>query len=546
MEYNDGSRDRDSFDPYDGDRGSEGYQGGAPDRGESGYGRSDYGQSPYSRSPYAQSPYNGGSYSGYDDYGSDTDRSGRIPRPRGESDYDRGDYARGDGYGRDDRDDLARGAGYGREERGDYARGDTYGREDRDDPARGAGYGREERGDYARSDGYGRDDRDDYARSDSDYAREAGYGRGERGEYARGDGYGRGGYDDYPRGSEMDDLQSTGRRKAPRSYDLADAPDESPFETDDYGSEEPRAPKKKKKRSKFSRFMRGLGAYIAQLPTQTLVLFGGIVAVVLVGVILLVILLPKTPKETDVADNGQLSIADITPTPSLAPTIAPPEMTVAPSETPVVDPFNGSFIKTIGEENDVIPAVQERLVELNYMDMPEGGYTKRYGTATKNGIRMFQIKNYEDSDDWDGCLGLGTYTLLMSDQAKPFYLARGDGDSRTKDITTLVNAVKKLQARLVELGYLGAGSDTGVFGSGTATAVKTFQQYHGLLADGWAGQSTLNMLYSDAAMTAAVGKTSPYTPTPDAGAAAPADTGAAAATPDPNAAATPDASISEN
>lgn len=517
MEYNGGSRDRDAFDPYDGEQ-RDGYTGNAPDRGDGSYDRQDYGQSPYSRSPYEQSPYNSGSYGDFGGDRGDFDRTGRTER--------RASSERGDEYGR--------GGDYGREDRGAYARGDEYGQ---DRYARGGSY---ERGDYDRT---GRTERQGYGRGD-EYDRGGEYGRGgyereDRGAYARDD-FGRTGrterqsygreYDDYDR--DADALQTTGRRKAPR-YD-ADNMDESPFETEtpyDDEEEETRAPRKKKKRSKFSRFMRGLGAYIAQLPTQTLVLFGGIVAVVLVGIILLVILLPKTPKTAAPEDNGQLSIADITPTPSLAPTIAPPEVTPEPEATPIVDPFNGSFIKTIGEENDVIPAVQERLVELGYMEMPAEGYTKRYGTATKNGVRIFQVKNYDDSKDWDGILGLGTYTLLMSDEAKAFYLARGDGDSRTAELTQLVEAVKKLQARLVELGYLGAGSDTGVFGSGTATAVKTFQQYHGLLADGWAGQSTLALLYSDQAMTAAVGKANPITPTPEG-----ADAAATAA--DPNAAAT--------
>ena len=94
----------------------------------------------------------------------------------------------------------------------------------------------------------------------------------------------------------------------------------------------------------------------------------------------------------------------------------------------------------------------------------------------------------------------------MSDQAKGYFLSRGDGDDRTKVLTKLVEDVTKLQNRLIELGYLTAGSATGLYGNTTVLAVQTFQEYHGLPMDGIAGQETLKLIYSADAMTAAVGK----------------------------------------
>ena len=184
--------------------------------------------------------------------------------------------------------------------------------------------------------------------------------------------------------------------------------------------------------------------------------------------------------------------------------------------------MGGISIRAIGEVNDNIPAVQERLVALGYMDMPADGYTSRYGPATKIGVLLFQLKNFADSKQWDGQLGPGTYAMLMSDAAKAYYLGIGDGDSRTKDITKLVNDVKKLQDRLIELGYMDITMASGYYGDATAAAVKTFQQYHGLLQDGRAGQSTLAALYSPEAMDAATGKQNdrsrlPPTPTPSGG-----------------------------
>ena len=58
------------------------------------------------------------------------------------------------------------------------------------------------------------------------------------------------------------------------------------------------------------------------------------------------------------------------------------------------------------------------------------------------------------------------------------------------------SSVRALQKRLKALGYY-SGTVDGDFGSGTTTAVKSFQEQNGLKADGIAGTSTLNKLYLD-------------------------------------------------
>ena len=60
--------------------------------------------------------------------------------------------------------------------------------------------------------------------------------------------------------------------------------------------------------------------------------------------------------------------------------------------------------------------------------------------------------------------------------------------------------VKELQERLRELGYY-SGEVDGQYGGGTRSAVQAFQGQHGLDADGIAGESTLNLLYSANAQT---------------------------------------------
>lgn len=57
--------------------------------------------------------------------------------------------------------------------------------------------------------------------------------------------------------------------------------------------------------------------------------------------------------------------------------------------------------------------------------------------------------------------------------------------------------VKRMQQKLIELGYLKAGSDDGDFGTGTHNAVRAFQRNNNLTSDGIAGPATLAALYGD-------------------------------------------------
>lgn len=57
--------------------------------------------------------------------------------------------------------------------------------------------------------------------------------------------------------------------------------------------------------------------------------------------------------------------------------------------------------------------------------------------------------------------------------------------------------VRALQERLIQLGYMRAGSNDGQYGKGTENAVKAFQNANGLRGDGAAGPKTLQVLYSD-------------------------------------------------
>ena len=275
-----------------------------------------------------------------------------------------------------------------------------------------------------------------------------------------------------------------------------------------YDSDTPTVPRPsgrpRKRKRRFPRPFRRICRGMKKWPPAKIILFRAACVVLIVGCLAAVIILRS-------ANNTAKRIAEeAAPSPTPAASSTPtPTATV----TPTPNPLDSVVIKNLGETNELLPAVQERLVELYYMDAPADGFTSQYSSPTKIGVLLFQIKNYEDSTQWDGQLGAGTYALLMSEQAKPYYLGLGDGDERTKIITKLVNDVKRLQDRLIELGYMTITRASGYYGSSTADAVRTFQKYHGLPSDGRAGQETLHLLYSENAMDVKTGK-SGATPAP--------------------------------
>lgn len=269
-----------------------------------------------------------------------------------------------------------------------------------------------------------------------------------------------------------------------------------------------RPPRHKKKKRGFRRVMRGLGRYLASLPSKALILVGGFIIVGLIAVILIVILLPKNAKVAPIED--QLAIENAaTPSPTL-----PPIASATPSPEPTATP--GVTLEKpleLWSVSDAVAGIQERLVALGYMEKPAEGFTTKYGPATKNGIRRFQLRNFESDKEWDGMCGQKTYDLLMSDQAKAFFYTTGDTDDSLYDKINGVGRVTYLQNRLVILKYM-KEAPTGYYGPTTVSAVQKFQQDNGLLADGKAGQSTLLLMFSDAAVDADTAKL--RTPSPAA------------------------------
>lgn len=161
-------------------------------------------------------------------------------------------------------------------------------------------------------------------------------------------------------------------------------------------------------------------------------------------------------------------------------------ITTTPEPTPIAttEPVEEKLMPGVNDPRVI--KIQQRLMELGYMDMDEP--TDYYGYWTEYSLQLFQRKH---NLQVDGIVGDMTLEMLYSEEAKPYTVKLGD---RGYD-------VESLQKRLQSLKYLKAGS-TGYFGTDTESAVKAFQKRNGLYADGNVGEQTRESLYSDSARVA--------------------------------------------
>ena len=182
-----------------------------------------------------------------------------------------------------------------------------------------------------------------------------------------------------------------------------------------------------------------------------------------------------------------------------------------------LSPLPGAIIR-LNNMGDAVTTVQTRLKELGYYD---GEITGTYDKDTQTAVKAFQKANGLTAD---GAVGTETKAMLESANA----LASGvtasptPSPSPTPAPTYTVpestvrsgssgDDAKLVQSRLKELGYY-TGKVDGKFGSGSVKALKEFQETNGLEADGVAGQSTYNVLFSVTALK--VGTTPTPTPSP--------------------------------
>ena len=183
-----------------------------------------------------------------------------------------------------------------------------------------------------------------------------------------------------------------------------------------------------------------------------------------------------------------------------------PVVTASPTPTPAPITKDNVVIIKKGVTGAAVLRLQLRLEELGYYTSSRDSKCETDDVAA---IRLFQTNN---GLTVDGVAGYDTQVLLYSDSA---IMYNGSlAGSLTTAYETLKKgmtgeAVKTMQARLIELGYL-TGTADGVFGTDTAEAVYYFQKNNGLVRDSIAGSDTLKVLFS----TSAVAKvTATATPT---------------------------------
>ncbi|MBQ2953577.1 MAG: peptidoglycan-binding protein [Clostridia bacterium] len=176
---------------------------------------------------------------------------------------------------------------------------------------------------------------------------------------------------------------------------------------------------------------------------------------------------PTNPAGAAYAYNGNMM--QVTPDPA------------APTRAPVL---------RTGSTGTQVVTLQTRLIELGYLTGQADG---QFGPATEAAVIRFQQQHGLDAD---GKVGAATSELLYSDAARP--MAATATLSPTATPAAQLTDTERLQARLKELGYY-TGEVDGVSGPATRAAVRSFQQAHGLAADGIAGSKTNAVLYSDTA-----------------------------------------------
>ncbi len=152
-------------------------------------------------------------------------------------------------------------------------------------------------------------------------------------------------------------------------------------------------------------------------------------------------------------------------------------------ELPVPETEPAPQYYRVGVEHESVAKLQERLMELGFMDNDEP--TEYYGAVTQAAVKTFQRQNDLVQD---GIVGPSTWEAIMNPEAKYYTVGNGDqGDD-----------IQRIQVRLYELGYL-ATEDlvTGNFGDKTQEAVMKLQEVNSIKQDGRVGRQTINLLYSD-------------------------------------------------
>lgn len=202
----------------------------------------------------------------------------------------------------------------------------------------------------------------------------------------------------------------------------------------------------------------------------------GLVVLIAAAITLPIVLKKDTPAVSERMEETPLPVVTNTPQPT--PTATPIPTT---KPLPTIDP-----VLQKGDENEYVQALQERLMELGYMEIDES--TQYYGSVTKYAVELFQRQHELQQD---GIAGYETQKVLFSSEAKKYTLLEG----------TSGHDVDAMQKQLVDLGYM--DTVTGYYGTVTVDAVKDFQKRNELTIDGKTGEQTMDVLYSPSAVPSA-------------------------------------------
>ncbi len=184
-------------------------------------------------------------------------------------------------------------------------------------------------------------------------------------------------------------------------------------------------------------------------------------------------------------------------------------------------PRSSSLYK-YGHSGDDVRRIQQRLITLGHL---RGSADGQFGPLTLAAVKRFQ---YSARLDADGVVGSQTIAKLfyhpVSEGAvsspstgeptapaptQPAPVVTPTQPSSSTDLKAPVltsilkrgsrgEAVRQVQKRLIELGYLNGSAD-GIFGPMTEAAVRAFQRKAGIVVDGLVGSQTIAKLFSSTA-----------------------------------------------
>jgi len=254
------------------------------------------------------------------------------------------------------------------------------------------------------------------------------------------------------------------------------------------------------KRSVHGSISRGARAILSWSPLKRGIV-GGAAALVVVAVILLIVLLPAKAPQEDAIQTVDTPIALAVSAEAVAfdwDTLAANEPAYTGDDNALTEQLENEELPPeeveeeddgtlkYGMENERVQQLQNRLMELGYLDIDES--TQYYGSATRHAVKNFQRQCELDQD---GIAGMITQTALYASDAPKYAIKEGMSGTD----------VESLQRKLKELGYM--KKVTGYYGTETIEAVLQFQSRNKLDVDGLAGEQTFAMIYSPEAKPSA-------------------------------------------